>query len=265
MNDMVTTDLAALWSGIPLADVLGMTPLEASPGVASARLPANPVSAATDGRVDPLALLPFLDQVGSLPLMLEHGAPMATIDLAVAFVATPAPGDIVAEARSRSPDGGARLVTAEATDSAGTAVATASLWFSLGAPPGGGERPPHVARASSDRPLREALGLSVAEDARVLIAPDTRAAVGWTGLPALHGGAIAVALAMAAEARVAAEGRDDLRLAQLSVRFLRAARTFGGTAEARVDAIGRRTARLSATCVIAGEIVATAQALLLRT
>ena len=263
-HDNAAAEWAEHWRGIPLIAAMDIAPLSASSAAGRALLPANAVTASEEGAVDVLALLPFIDQLGSLPLMVAaRGTAMATVELDIALIEPPAPGAVTGVARALSVDGASRLVVAEATDARGTPVAAASLWFSVGAPPGGGSdtRPAETRAVSREGPLARTLGMTADADARVLLAPGVWETVGWTGLPAMHGGAVAVALAMAAQARVAAEGRADLRLAQINIRFLRAATLAGGHAAATVDTIGRRTARLSSEVVIAGERVASAQLL----
>lgn len=229
-------------------------------------LPFGPATALEGGAaIDPLALLPFIDQLASAPLMMDLGpaAAMATIDLAIQFAAVPGACDLTGTAQAVGPaDASARLVTAQVCDAGGRAVATGSAWFSMGKPPGGGTAAERVDRAVvATGPFQAMIGLAgEGEDAAVL-APHVWEAIGWTGLPALHGGAVAVALARAGQQRIATLGRDDLRLAGIAVRYLRAARDTGARAVATVDAIGRRTARLSATLTIAGEEVASAQLL----
>jgi acyl-coenzyme A thioesterase PaaI-like protein len=249
---------------VPLAFAIGMRIGADADGTAEATMPGGATVSGVDGATDPLALLPFLDQLSSAPLVAGSGGlAMATIDLAVHLLASPGAGPLHGVAHAPAGAGAARHVTGEVRDADGRVVATSTAWFSIGAPPGGGEGggalpvPAFTPRG----PFQAMLGLAPdGEDAAVL-APDVAAAIGWVGMPALHGGAIAAVLARAAQRRVETLGRGDLRLASLAVRFLRAADTSGTRAQARVDAIGRRTARLSVTARTAGHEVASAQAL----
>ncbi|MEH3047516.1 PaaI family thioesterase [Sphingomonas adhaesiva] len=253
---------------VPMAGAIGMRVVEGEGDGAAvhAILPATAaVMRAGEETIDPLALLPFIDQLASAPLMAEGGeaTTMATIDLAIGFAALPGAGDLTGVARAVGPAGGAaRLVQAEVRDAAGVTVATGSAWFSMGQPPGGSGTAEHVERAVvATGPFQTMIGLAGAGEDEATLAPQVWAAIGWTGLPALHGGAVAAALARAGQQRIATLGRDDLRLASIAIRYLRAARDTGARATATVDAIGRRTARLSATLAIAGEPVASAQLL----
>jgi acyl-coenzyme A thioesterase PaaI-like protein len=233
-----------------------------------ALLPATPsVALEVGGAIDPLVLLPFIDQLASAPLIAHGGADttMATIDLAIHIAAAPGDRDLIGTARTVGPVGaGAALVTAQVQDSAGVAIATGTAWFSMGKPPGGGGPAERVDRAVvATGPFQPMIGLAGLGEDSATLAPHRWEAIGWTGLPALHGGAVAAALARAGQQRIATLGRDDLRLASIAVRYLRAARDSGAQAVATVDAIGRRTARLSAALTIAGDPVASAQLLFL--
>lgn len=250
---------------VPLPLAMGMAVSECDEDVAVGMLPLDGAVALPDGTLDPLALLPFVDQLSSFPLCAGEGmrSAMSTIDLTMDFATPGIAGPVTAEVRAMPGTGRARLVTGIVRDAAGAAVATSSAWFSIGAPPGGGEaEPPQIARPIlAAATFRDTIGLTPDGDDAARLAPDIWAAVGWVGLPALHGGAIAATLGMAALHRIATMGRADLRLATLSVRFLRAANTSGALAHATVDGIGRRTARLSVTLRNADAIAASAQAL----
>lgn len=215
--------------------------------------------------IDPLALLPLLDQLSSFPVAAALGGAtaMATIDLTVAFSPVAITGAVTARARAITAQGAARLVTGEVMDAAGVVVATSSAWFSIGAPPGGGPHAPDPAPRAIDRsgPFQAMIGLAPHGDDGARLAPDVWEAIGYVGMPALHGGAIAAALARAGQRRVETLGRADLTLAGITIRYLRAAAASGAIATATVDTMGRRTARLSARMEVAGETVATAQML----
>ena len=276
--------LADRFLRVPLASAIGMRLEAADAARVRAVLPAAAAVALDDsGTIDPLALLPFIDQLASVPLMMSGGADatMATIDLLIHFAAPPGVRDLIGTAQAVGGAGasgtgagtgagtgtGARLVSAQVCDTAGVAVATGSAWFAMGKPPGGGGGVGVGVGNRIDRavvangPFQAMIGLEGADEDAATLAPRTWEAIGWAGLPALHGGAVAAALARAAQQRVATLGRDDLRLASITVRYLRAAGDSGARAVAIVDAIGRRTARLSAALTIAGEVVASAQML----
>lgn len=249
---------------VPLAFAIGMRIGALGDGVAEAAMPGGAAIALDDGRTDPLALLPFVDQLSSVPLVQASGGmAMATIDLSVSFAAPLRGGALHGVARAPMAAGSARLVTSEVTDDAGRVVATGSAWFAIGAPPGGGEGggdlpvPAFVPRG----PFQPMIGLAPMDADGAALAPGVAAAIGWVGMPALHGGALAAVLARAAQHRVATLDRGDLRLATVAVRFLRAADTSGTVARATVDAMGRRSARLSVVAHTAGRMVASAQAL----
>jgi acyl-coenzyme A thioesterase PaaI-like protein len=250
---------------VPLPMAIGMSVSACDEDIAHGALPLAPPAALPDGTLDPLALLPFLDQLSSFPVSATAGmrTAMSTIDLAVDFLAPRLAGPVTGTAQAIPGTGRARMVTGVVHDAEGTILATSRAWFSIGAPPGGGgSEPPAVAHPIiAAGSFRETLGLMPDGDDAARLAPDIWAAVGWAGLPALHGGAIAATLGMAALHRIATLGRADLRLATLSVRFLRAARPDGAIARAVVDGIGRRTARLSIALDNGGTTAATAQAL----
>ncbi|MEH3035611.1 MAG: hypothetical protein PGN23_03825 [Sphingomonas adhaesiva] len=266
MADPLVSFLADRFARVPLASAIGMRLEQADDTGARARLPATASVALAGGRaIDPLALLPFVDQLASAPLMARGGAEatMATIDLAVHIAAAPGERDLIGSARAVGPvAAGAGLVTAHVHDTAGTAIATGTAWFAMGKPPGGGGSVERVDRAVvATGPFEALIGLAGHGEDGATLAPRVWEAIGWTGLPALHGGAVAAALARAGQQRVATLGRGDLRLASIAVRYLRAAHDSGAQAVARVDAIGRRTARLSAALTIAGDVAANAQLL----
>lgn len=266
MMDPLVSLLADRFARVPLSSALGMRIEQANDAGARARLPAA-AAVALEGAaaIDPLALLPFVDQLASAPLMAQGGAgtTMATIDLAIHIAAAPGERDLIGSAQVIGLAGsGAGLVAAQVHDAAGIAIATGSAWFAMGQPPGGGGSAERADRAVvATGPFQPMIGLTGQGENEATLAPRVWEAIGWTGLPALHGGAVAAALARAGQRRIATLGRDDLRLASVAVRYLRAARDCGAQAVATVDAIGRRTARLSATLTIAGELVANAQLL----
>lgn len=261
-------------SRVPLAVAIGMQVTNGDGARAHGVLPyGDAIAIAPGGAIDPLALLPFVDQLSSFPLAMGRMATgggdtgMSTIDLALAFTADPGRGPLAAVAHAATATGAARLVTSEVTDADGRIVATGSAWFAIGKPPGGGTMADRDRELLTDHaidrrgPFQAMIGLAPDDDDGALLAADVWPAVGWVGLPALHGGAVAAALARAGQQRVATLGRDDLRLASIAVRYLRAAGASGAVARAQVDAIGRRTARLSATIAVADAVVASAQLL----
>lgn len=253
-------------SHTPLAVAIGMSVTHCDAKMASATMAASDAVSLAGGRgTDPLALLPFLDQLSSFPVAVGAGGntAMSTIELAVALPPVGRIGDVVAQAHAMTDQGRARLVTGVVRDPSGATVATSTAWFALGAPPGGQvdapEPPPRAIEAHG--PFQRLIGLTPEGEDGARLAADVWPAVGWTGMPALHGGAIAAALARAGQRCLETQGRDDLRLAGITIRYLRAAATTGARALASVDAAGRRTARLSARMEVAGDVVATAQLL----
>lgn len=263
---MTTADriTVARMERVPLAFAIGMRVGAVADGRAEAALPTGAAIADADGAVDPLALLPFIDQLSSVPLVAANaGTAMATIELAVQFAAPAPVGPFHGLAEAVTGAGAARLVTSRVTGADGRVAATGSAWFSLGAPPGGGEGggdlpvPAFVPAG----PFQRMIGLDVAGEDGATLAPDVEEAVGWVGMPALHGGAVAALLARAAQRRLETRDAGGLRLAGVTIRYLRAAATSGTVARARVDALGRRTARLSVTAETAGAVVASAQVL----
>lgn len=250
----------------PLAIGIGMEVTACDARRASARMGEAPSTARADGSgIDSLALLALLDQLSSFPVAAGRGGipAMSTIELAVALPPVALTGAVTASVVSAMDSGAARLVTGQVVDAAGTVVATSTAWFAIGAPPGGGAEPPHPIERPIDRtgPFQAMIGLAPQGDDGARLAPDVWEAIGYVGMPALHGGAIAAALARAGQRRVETLGRGDLLLAGITTRYLRAAAASGALAVAAVDTVGRRTARLSARLDVAGETVATAQML----
>lgn len=252
-------------SRTPLAVAIGMAVTGCDAQEARAELSPTPAVQDERGALDPLALLPLVDQLCSFPVAIGAGgqSAMSTIELAMHWTRAVPAGVVTATARAAMQEGAARLVTADVRDAGGATIATGSAWFSLGAPPGGGTDGPDPAPrpVTPCGPFQAMIGLSPEGEDGARLAPGVWEAVGWVGMPALHGGAIAAALARAAQRRIETLERGDLALASLSVRYLRAGAATGAEARAAVDAIGRRTARLSATLTVGGTAVASAQAL----
>jgi acyl-coenzyme A thioesterase PaaI-like protein len=263
------------WTFTPCTAALGVSRPEADAGTASATLPPSPLNAGPDGGIHPLALLPFLDELGSHAVRsLGAGANgMATIELRLDWLGIAAPGPIAGSARAIGGRGGARFAAAQAHDSRGAVIAAAQLWFATGAFPGqpasDGPRglDPTPEQHWGDGPFEALLGLErVRGGAHLQPAP---AAVGWTGLPAVHGGVVGVLLAAAAEealrTHVGLATAPALRLAGLTVRYLRAVPARGAAASADIGKSGRRSGHVRSRCTTAagGPVLAEADALFL--
>jgi acyl-coenzyme A thioesterase PaaI-like protein len=252
----------------PCAAALGLAQPKAGDGRATALLPAAPRIALADGRVHPLALLPFLDELAShAVLSLGIGQDgMATMELRLDFLGQAAPGAILGSAEALGGLGGARLARADARDRDGRLVAAGQLWFQTGSfpgQPGGLASPvlsPTPARDWGDGPFERLIGL-VRKDGAARLTP-ADAAVGWTGLPAVHGGIVAALLAAATQEALL---QPERALASISVRYLRAVLATGAAARASPGKVGRRSAHLRATCMVAdgGPVLAEAEALFL--
>jgi acyl-coenzyme A thioesterase PaaI-like protein len=231
----------------PCAAAMGMTAPQSANGRATASLPPSPRLAGPDGGFHPLALLPFLDELASnaiLSLGLGSNG-MATIELRLDFPAAPGPlsGPLTGTAHALSGPPSAQLAHAEARNSAGTLIATAQAWFATGTYPGPetgsagmANTPP---RDWGPGPFEPLVGLERLPQGARLHPAD--AAIGWTGLPAVHGGIVAVLLA------AAAQQAHPGTLAALTVRYLKAVPATGATATAHVRRPGRRTAHVAAT------------------
>ena len=86
--------------------------------------------------------------------------------------------------------------------------------------------------------------LEAGESGPIAVLPFAARLIGNPVLPALHGGAVASFLELAALARLDAEGRLA-RTIDITVDYLRPARPMTTFAEARILKLGRRAANLS--------------------
>jgi uncharacterized protein (TIGR00369 family) len=86
--------------------------------------------------------------------------------------------------------------------------------------------------------------LEAGESGPIAVLPFAERLIGNPVLPALHGGAVASFLELAALARLDAEGRPA-RTIDITVDYLRPARPITTYAQARILKLGRRAANLS--------------------
>ncbi|HZC16056.1 MAG TPA: PaaI family thioesterase [Caulobacteraceae bacterium] len=86
--------------------------------------------------------------------------------------------------------------------------------------------------------------LDAGESGPIAVLPFAQRLIGNPVLPALHGGAVASFLELAALAKLDAEGRQA-RTIDITVDYLRPARPITTFAEARILKLGRRAANLS--------------------
>ena len=245
---------------MPFTRALGLTWIDIDAGTVSLRLPYSDGVGDTAGAVDARAIMAVLDHACSAALFGALGgpAPIATLDLRVAFARPVPPGsDILLSAHASHVDHAVAHITATArAASSGLTVATAAAAFFLGASPGGTRGNPAGARRLNEVPgvfhaeavqgyasFDQFLGLDdAATGARMAFAERL---VGAVALPALHGGVVASLLATAAARLVA--GESARRLAAISVQYLRAAKAEMAVASAAFDKRGARANLVSAS------------------
>ena len=243
---------------VPFSRAVGAHWIGARDGSVELCLPyARPVRDPDRGGIDDRAIMALLDHAcgAAVYASLKHPAPIATLDLRVAFQrAAPAATDIVVTAHTSHVTPTAAFVSAAAHAGAGAALATASATFIIGAAPGG-ERDTDVALpwkparafdvgdvASLDS-FEEFLGL--VRDGSYMHMPFADRLIGAVMLPALHGGAVASLLASAAHSLAAAASGRSEHLASISVQYLRAGRAEATTGSAEFDKRGARSMVIS--------------------
>lgn len=226
---------AAHMSRVPFACTLGFIWEGSDAQGARVRLPFNGAVAAADGlAADPLAILALLDHTCSAAVYLALPRPslIATVDLRCEFAAAPEPGeDVVCTALTQYLDRFA-IVRATATSTAsGRPLAYASSAYAVGAHPGmkGKKVAPEAwLKTGIVREVHEGfeqmLGLQPHDTNFCL--PFHDRLVGAVSLPAVHGGATAAALALAAcgHAATTVERSAIWSPLTVSVHYLRAVR-----------------------------------------
>jgi acyl-coenzyme A thioesterase PaaI-like protein len=254
----------------PLARATGFGVIACRDGRAEAVLPDAPSNRMSDadGTIHPSALIGFLDHLAgyAVAARVPGNVGISTMELQVAFTGLRADGPVRGVAECVGPESASTLVRGTAVDGAGQVIATCSGWFAVGAFPGGfsdstgiDEPVPDMGPVSG--PYEQLIGLEPMGDGDARLLPGIVPAIGWIGLPALHGGAIAALLVKACEQRLIALDRPGFRLATITIRYLRAARADGLLATATCDWPGRRAAHLAARCAPeGGREVAQAQA-----
>lgn len=241
----------------PLARAIGFDLTHCSGGRAEASLPSSDLIrvSAENPATHPSALMAFLDHLsGYAVASREPGhVGISTVELQVAFTGLPAIGPLRGSAECVSPVQASTLVLGRIEDAAGKIIATSSSWFTVGAFPGGhrdssGHEEPMVDLGPVSGPYENLIGLAPDGEGGASLAAGVIPAIGWIGLPALHGGAIGAVMAKACEQRLLALGRPGFRLATMTIRYLRAAKADGLHAVATCDWPGRRAAHLAARC-----------------
>ncbi|WP_188610975.1 PaaI family thioesterase [Chelatococcus reniformis] len=241
-------------------------------GRAELRLPLHArIGADADGaRIDQRALIGLLDDLSGYAVAstIAPEMGMSTVCLHIDFVQPVPPGDIVGATRCEGAFNDIVLVHGTATSPAAGLVATSTAWFHAGAYPGQsasavmGEARERTRQADAwpDGSYGALLGARRDGDAWV-VAP-TPHLLGGNDNPAVHGGAVGALLATACHARLADEGRGDMHMASLSIRYLRAVRSEL-RATASVSRIGGRIAFIDAAIRAddGSALIATAQSL----
>jgi acyl-coenzyme A thioesterase PaaI-like protein len=224
-------------------------------GRAELRLPLRArIGADADAaRIDQRALIGLLDDLSGYAVAsaIAPEMGMATVSLHIDFLQPVPPGDIVGATRCEGVFNEIVLVHGTATSPAAGLVATSTAWFHAGAYPGQsasavmGETADHARRGADwpDGPYSALLGAR--RDGEHWVVPPARHLLGGNDNPAVHGGAVGALLATACRGRLVDEGRGDMHMASLSIRYLRAIRSEL-RATASVSRIGGRIAFIDA-------------------
>lgn len=225
---------AAHMARVPFAATLGFVWEGSEDGAARVRLAFDAATATPDGRcIDPLVLLALLDHAcsASVYLALPRPALIATVDFRCEFTRATRPGaDVFCRARTQFLDAHFAVVRAEAASPAtGEVVAYASSTYAIGAHPGMARKEvaaeawlkPGLARETHPS-FRSLLGLQGMQDEFQL--PFHERLVGAVSLPAVHGGATAAGLVLAAmrQASVSIEPAAAWQPLSVTVHYLRA-------------------------------------------
>ena len=199
---------AAHMARVPFATTLGLVWEGSMDRTAHVRLPMSEAVAALDGeRVDSLALLALLDHSCSAAVYLALPRPslLATVDLRCEFAHRAEPGaDVICRASTHFLDDHFAVVRATAVSAAsGECLAYASSTYAVGAHPGMAGK-----EVAAEAWLQPGIGRKPQQSFRGMLAlqagtsdfilPFHDRLVGAISLPAVHGGATAAALALAA-------------------------------------------------------------------
>lgn len=219
---------------VPFASALGLVWEGGADRTAQVRLPMNRAVASPDGlRVDPLALLALIDHCCSAAVYLALPRPslLATVDLRCEFAQRGEPGaDVVCRATTQHLDDHFAVVRATAVSAAtGECMAYASSTYAVGAHPGmaGKTAAPEawLQAGIAREPHRSFRGmLALQAEGPDFVLPFHERLVGAVSLPAVHGGATAAALTLAAAtyAGRAIEPAGDWFPLSVTVHYLRA-------------------------------------------
>jgi acyl-coenzyme A thioesterase PaaI-like protein len=225
---------AAHMARVPFAATLGFVWEGGEDGLARVRMPLDAAAAAPGGHViDPLALLALLDHgcSASVYLALPRPALIATVDFRCEFAhPIEAGADVACRARTQFLDAHFAVVRAEAVSTtSGHVVAYTSSTYAIGAHPGMARKEvaaeawlqPGIAR-EPQRDFRSMLGLRGHQGEYQL--PFHDRLVGAVSLPAVHGGATAAALVLAAmkEAEATIQPAAAWQPLSVTVHYLRA-------------------------------------------
>ena len=243
---------------VPFARTLGFVWESNQDATARVRLPLSANAGSPSGkRIDPLAVLALLDHACSASVYLALPAPslIATLDLRCEFAHEILAGsDVVCQAQATYLDDAFAVVRASAVDSAsGQVVAYASSTYALGTHPGMTKSEVEAKSWTESQVQRvehpsfqDLLGLQFDSPQRGWL-PFQKCLVGAVSLPAVHGGASAASLVIAAIRLAAHEMPTQARWRpqSVTVNYLRAVHTAPLELRPHVRKPGRRA------CVVA--------------
>ena len=237
----------------PFARSIGLQLIDTNPGTAQTRLAPTPQSsrAINDPAIHPWALIGMADHALSFAFatQIPPSGGLSTLDIRVDF-GPPPTGAVTGNAKVTrlAPHNG--TASFSATDETAAPVLGATALFNFRGFPGGSTTRdrPNAPNFEIDHPgpFPALLGLHQSND-HVWLEGGHRRTVGFEGLPALHGGVIGALLAAACEG--ATHGlKTPMRLATLSVRFLRPGGLARLNARAELVRAGRSAAFVTASC-----------------
>ena len=250
----------------PFARSIGLQLFDTQPGTATTRLAPSPQTsrAIDDPAIHRWALIGMADHALSYAFatLIPPAGGLSTLDIRLDF-GPPPTGAVIGHANVTrlAPHNGTATFTA--TDETVAPVLGATALFNFRGFPGGStvRDRPNAPSFEIDHPgpFTALLGLHQNGD-QVWLEGGHRRTIGFEGLPALHGGVIGALLAAACEA-AATPLKAPMRLATLSVRFLRPGGVARLHARAELIRAGRSAAFFTATCYhTESEPVADAQA-----
>jgi acyl-coenzyme A thioesterase PaaI-like protein len=237
----------------PFAKSIGLHLIESKNGTAKTRLAPSPQTSRAEDNpaIHPWALIGMADHALSYAFgtLMPPSGGLSTLDIRLDF-GPPPTGAVTGNAKVTrlAPHNGTAIFTA--IDETAAPVLGATALFNVRSFPGGSttrDRPdaPNF-EIDHPGPFPALLGLHQSND-QVWLEGGHRRTIGFEGLPALHGGVIGALLAAACEA--ATHGlKNRMRLATLSVRFLRPGGLARLNARAELVRAGRSAAFFTALC-----------------